>query len=259
MTRSLLIAGNWKMNGGPREAAELAGGIRERIDTLPGGVQALVCPPFISIPAASAALDGSEAVWLGAQDVHYEDEGAYTGEVSTSMLRELGCTHVIVGHSERRELFGETDATVNRKVRKALGAELIPIVCVGESLQQRKKGAHQRMVQKQVEGAFTEVSDADAPGVIVAYEPLWAIGTGETATPQQAQEMHDMIRSALTGLYDLETARTVQILYGGSMKPHNARELLEQPDVDGGLVGGASLEADSFAAIIEIAEQIQSD
>lgn len=259
MTRPLLIAGNWKMNCGPRQAAELAGGIRERVGPLPDTVQALVCPPYVSIPAVSVALDGDETVRLGAQDVHYEDEGAYTGEVSTSMLRELGCTHVIVGHSERREIFGETDATVNRKLRKALEAGLTPIVCVGESLQQRKKGAHQRMVQKQVEGAFTGVSDADAPGVIVAYEPLWAIGTGETATPQQAQEMHDMVRSAITDLYDLETGRSVQILYGGSMKPRNARELLEQPDVDGGLVGGASLEAESFAAIVEIAEQIQSD
>lgn len=259
MTRPLLIAGNWKMNGGPRESAELAGGIRERLGDLPDSVQVLICPPFVSIPAASVALDGSETVWLGAQDVHYEDEGAYTGEVSTSMLRELGCTHVIVGHSERREFFGESDTTVNYKLRKALGAELTPVVCVGESLQQRKKGTHQRMVGKQVEAAFTEVSADDAPGVIVAYEPLWAIGTGETATPQQAQEMHDMIRSAITDLYDLETARAVQILYGGSMKPRNARELLEQPDVDGGLVGGASLEAESFAAIVEIAEQISSD
>lgn len=260
MSRPLLIAGNWKMNCGPAEAAELAGGIRGRLEgrTL-SGIQVLVCPPHTSLSAAAGALEGDDVVRLGGQDVHWEDEGAWTGEVSTSMLSELGCSHVIVGHSERREHFWETDAVVNRKLRKALEAELRPIVCVGESLSQRKARTHHKMVEKQVEAAFSGVSEEDAPRVVVAYEPLWAIGTGETATPQQAQEMHGMIRGRVENLYSPGVAESLLILYGGSMKPHNAAELLGQKDVDGGLVGGASLQTESFAAIVETAEQISSD
>ncbi len=256
MSRPILIAGNWKMNCGPGEAAALLRGLTGRLDGRPAGVEILVCPPFVSIPAAEEVLQDEKSVQLGAQDVHYEDEGAFTGEVSTGMLRELGCSHVIVGHSERRDYFGETDSTVNRKLLRVLSAGMRPIVCVGESLRERRDGTHRKRVRKQVEAALTGVEEEEAGRVIVAYEPIWAIGTGETATPEQAQEMHAMIREAVAERSSESAAESLLILYGGSMKPHNAASLLEQGDVDGGLVGGASLEAESFASIVEIAEQI---
>lgn len=256
MSRPILIAGNWKMNCGPGEAAGLLGSLTERLDGRSAGVDILVCPPFVSIPAAAEILQDKEEVQLGAQDVHYEDEGAFTGEVSTGMLLELGCSHVIVGHSERREYFGETNSTVNRKLIKVLSDGMRPILCVGESLRERKGDTHRKRVRKQVEAALTGVEREKAGRVIVAYEPLWAIGTGETATPEQAQEMHAMIRESVAERTSESVAESLLILYGGSMKPHNAASLLGQVDVDGGLVGGASLEAESFASIVEIAEQI---
>lgn len=254
--RRFLIAGNWKMHNGPAATRSLLTGLNEEVPDIPESLDALVCPPFISLEAASDKVRKHFGLYLGAQNLHYEDEGAFTGEVTAGMLKEVGCEYVIVGHSERREYFGETDKTVNLKVKKAVAEGLKPIVCVGESLKQRKAGEHVHLVKKQVQAALNEVDASDASDVVIAYEPLWAIGTGETATPEQAQEMHDMIRGELKELYNEETGNEIRILYGGSMKPHNAEELLGQPDVDGGLIGGASLKADSFADIIRIAEEL---
>lgn len=251
--RNFLVAGNWKMNCGPKETKELLREIKNSDVSIPEGVDVLVCPPMISLTVASDELEDIEEIALGAQNVHSEDNGAYTGEVSTRMLKEVHCEYVVVGHSERREYFGETDKTVNAKVRKSLSDDLRPVICVGESLKQRKAGEHQLIVRKQVEAALTGVADDRAAGLVIAYEPIWAIGTGETATPGQAQEMHRMIRDVLEDLYGNDRAGGIRILYGGSMKPHNAEELLSQPDVDGGLIGGASLKADSFTEIIQIA------
>ncbi|MDX1619042.1 MAG: triose-phosphate isomerase [Balneolaceae bacterium] len=254
--RKFLIAGNWKMHNGPSATRTLLSGLYGELPEMPEGLDVLVCPPFVSLAAASDEIGERGGVHLGGQNLHFEDEGAYTGEVSAEMLKESGCDYVIVGHSERREYFAETDKTVNLKVNKAVEAGLKPIVCVGESLEQRKAGKHEQLVRKQVQAALNGVESASASDVVIAYEPIWAIGTGETATPEQAQEMHRMIRGELSELYDGETGDSIRILYGGSMKPHNAEELLGQPDVDGGLIGGASLKADSFADIIRIADTL---
>lgn len=253
--RRFLIAGNWKMNCGPADAAELLEGLKAQKAEINEEVDVLVCPPFVSLSMAVNYLHDTD-IHVGAQNLHYEDNGAYTGEVSASMLVETGCTFVIIGHSERREYFGETDSSVNKKIKKALSAELRPILCVGESLEQRQQGVHFDLVKNQITAAFDGINSNDALDVVVAYEPIWAIGTGETASPEQAQEMHAHIRTILASLYDQDTADAIRILYGGSMKPANAEELLSQPDVDGGLIGGASLKADSFAQIITTAEQL---
>ena len=254
--RRFLIAGNWKMNCGPKETSTLLQDIKDIIEEMPDAVDGLVCPPTISLTTASVELQDFGGLELGAQNVHSEDNGAFTGEVSTEMLREVNCEYVILGHSERRQYFGETDKTVNAKVNKALNDEIKPVICVGESLEQRKANEHKLRVKKQVQAALIGVEDEDASSLVIAYEPIWAIGTGETATPDQAQEMHKMIREEVADLYSDDTANQVRILYGGSMKPHNAEELLEQPDVDGGLIGGASLKADSFTDIIHIADEL---
>lgn len=243
------------MNCGPGRTSELLQGIKEQCPEMPEAVDVLVCPPEISLTTAAEILNEYNA-YLGAQNVHYEDDGAFTGEVSTGMLKEVGCEYVIIGHSERREYFGETDKTVNAKVIKALSDDIKPVICVGESLDQRKKDVHKKMVKKQVQAALNSVAAKNITDVVIAYEPIWAIGTGETATPEQAQEMHEMIRSVISELYDTDVGDAVQILYGGSMKPHNAEELLGQPDVDGGLIGGASLKAESFTDIINIADNL---
>lgn len=254
--RNFLIAGNWKMNCGPDETSTLLQGIIEQQGAVPEGVDGLVCPPAISLATAAEELQDIPGIALGAQNMFYEDNGSFTGEVSTQMLNEVGCEYVILGHSERRQYFGESDTTVNAKVVKALQDNLKPVICVGESLKQRKADKQELHVRKQVQAALVDVKDADAANLVIAYEPIWAIGTGESATPEQAQEMHDMIRSVLADLFDNNAAESIQIVYGGSMKPHNAKELLQQPDVDGGLIGGASLKADSFTDIIQIAETI---
>ena len=221
----------------------------------PGSVRVAMCPPFISLDAVFGALRGS-AIRLGAQNMHHADSGAYTGEVSASMLRSVGCDYVILGHSERRQYFGETDAGVNAKVKQALAHELTPIVCVGETLDERKAGRERDVVQTQIDGALDGVSVDDPARLVVAYEPVWAIGTGETATPDQAQAMHAFIRGLLSQAFGENYARDVHILYGGSMKPENAATLLLQQDVDGGLIGGASLKADAFSAIVRAAQAI---
>ncbi|MCG8374279.1 MAG: triose-phosphate isomerase [Balneolales bacterium] len=247
--RRFLIAGNWKMNCGPADAAELLEGLKNAKAEVAEEVDVLVCPPFVSLSMSVNYLHDTD-IQVGAQNLHFEDNGAFTGEVSATMLTEAGCAFVIIGHSERREYFGETDSTVNKKAKKALENDLVPVICVGESLDQRKQDIHYQLVENQTKAAFEGISSSEALDAVIAYEPIWAIGTGETATPEQAQEMHAHIRGVLAGLYDKETADGIRILYGGSMKPGNAEELLGQEDVDGGLIGGASLKAEDFAQII---------
>ena len=253
--RRFLIAGNWKMNCGPSDAAGLLEGLKEQKSEVSEDVDVLVCPPFVSLSMSVNYLHDTD-IQVGAQNLHFEDNGAFTGETSASMLTEAGCAYVIIGHSERRQYFSETDESVNKKTHKAIDHNLVPVVCVGESLSQRKEGVHFELVKSQVTAAFANINEIDALDVVIAYEPIWAIGTGETASPEQAQEMHAHIRSVLADLYDDETAEGIRILYGGSMKPGNAEELLGQKDVDGGLIGGASLDAGSFAEIITIAEKL---
>lgn len=248
----MLIAGNWKMNTDLAAATELARGVVDEVGDVED-VQVAVCPPFISLDAVFGALRGSQ-VRLGAQNMHAADAGAYTGEVAASMLRSVGCDYVILGHSERRQYFGETDASVNEKIKQALAHDLTPIVCVGEKPDERRAGREQAVVKKQLGGALEGVSLSDPSRLVIAYEPVWAIGTGETATPEQAQAMHAFIRAQLADLFDESFSHDVLLLYGGSMKPGNASDLLARPDVDGGLIGGASLNASDFAAIVRAAQ-----
>jgi triosephosphate isomerase len=249
----MLIAGNWKMNTDLPEGRALAETIASGIRDADGAFDALdfaVCPPFVHLQAVGEALAGSP-VALGAQDVHAEEEGAYTSDVSAPMLTSVGCSHVIVGHSERRQYYGETDADVNRKARQAHAHDLVPVICVGETLDQRKAGNAESVVRAQLDGALDGLAVNTSDQLVVAYEPVWAIGTGESATPAQAQDMHAVIRADLQERYGEAVGAEVPLLYGGSMKPHNAAELLAEPDVDGGLIGSASLEADAFLGIAE--------
>ena len=250
MSRRKIIAGNWKMNKTPSEAVGLAQAIKTACAKAPKAT-VVVCPPLTALAAVSAVVQGSP-VALGAQNMHWEKSGAYTGEVSAAMLLDLGCSYVILGHSERRSFFGETDAIVNRKVQAALAAGLIPIVCVGETLAQRKENQTGFVVSAQVVHGLAGLG-ADLGRIVVAYEPVWAIGTGLTATPAQAQAVHLLIRGKLTELSSASVAQTIAIQYGGSMKPDNAPELLSQPDIDGGLIGGAALDAASFMGIVNAA------
>jgi triosephosphate isomerase (TIM) len=253
--RKILIAGNWKMNAGPTEAKVLADEMVEIWKGKEFSQEALICPPYVSLPFVVKSFRDS-FFKTGAQNVSNEDNGAYTGEISTSMLKELTCSYVILGHSERREYFNETDDFIAKKVLKVLDDNMRPILCVGEKLEDRKAGNHQRIVKNQLKVVLDQVDKSHAENFVVAYEPVWAIGTGETASPQQAQDMHEFIRTFIASEWNAETADKVRILYGGSMKPGNAEELLSQSDVDGGLIGGASLKADSFSEIMTIADQI---
>ncbi len=248
-----IVAGNWKMHMSLGEAEQLARGIVGSLDGA-AGVEIVVCPSFTVLDRVRNVL-GDCSVKLGAQNLHWADEGAFTGEVSAGMLLTCGCEYVILGHSERRTWFGETDTTVNQRLRAALSAALKPIVCVGETLDERQSGATERVVRRQVTAGFANVSATEAAGCVVAYEPVWAIGTGMTATPLQAESVHTSIRQVLRELYNDNVARDVRIQYGGSVKPDNAAELFIRPDIDGGLIGGASLEPDSFAAIVKAALQ----
>lgn len=243
------------MNAGPSEAKQLAEEMAAARKGKDDSSDLLICPPFISIPAVTNAFKGSNFK-VGAQNVHTEDNGSYTGEISSSMLNDAGCEYVIVGHSERREYFNEDDSLVSQKAKKVLNVGLKAIVCVGEKLDERKSGIHEKVVKRQVQAVLDQVDSGYADSFVIAYEPVWAIGTGETATPLQAQEMHQFIRELLTDAWGESDAGKIRILYGGSMKPANAEELLSQQDVDGGLIGGASLKADSFSEIIDIAESI---
>ncbi len=248
----MLIAGNWKMHTDVNAARRLAEGVAERTEGVED-VQVAVCPPFVNLQAVHEVV-AETPVRLGAQHMHHETEGAFTGEVAAPMLRAVGCRYVILGHSERRQHFGETDEDVRRKVEQAIAHELVPIVCVGETLDARKAGRQEEVVREQVQRALEGVSLSDPSRLVLAYEPVWAIGTGESATPEQAQDMHAFIRTQLVGQHDEAVGETLHILYGGSMKPHNAEALLSRPDVNGGLIGGASLQAEDFAAIVEVAE-----
>lgn len=249
MSRKIFIAGNWKMNTTAQEAAALAKDVVEKMGTVTD-VDIAVCPPFTNLAAVAEAIKGS-TVKLGAQDVHWEEKGAYTGKISCAMLKNVGVTFVIIGHSEQRQYFGETNESVNKKVKATLTAGLLPIICVGETLEERKSGKMDAIIDGQTKGAFEGLSKEDALKCTIAYEPVWAIGTGETATPQQANEAHVFIRKIVAEIFDEQTAGEIRIQYGGSMKPGNAAELLAQTDVDGGLIGGAALKADSFFGIVK--------
>jgi triosephosphate isomerase len=249
MPRTKIVAGNWKMNLDRAKAKELAAAVAARRGEA-AAVELVLCPPALYVETVGSALAGAKSnVGLGAQNMHDKASGAFTGEVAPPMLVDLGCRYVILGHSERRTLFGETDAAVNVKTKAALAAGLVPIVCVGETLEEREAGKTAAVVTGQVQGSLAGLSAADLEKVVVAYEPVWAIGTGKVATPEQAQEVHALIRRLLAGLSSPEVAARVRIQYGGSVKPDNAADLARQPDIDGALVGGASLKADDFLGI----------
>ena len=250
-SRIPLIAGNWKMHGTLPEARALAEGLRSRLEKATDR-DVIVAPPFHALDAVGAALRGSRLL-LAAQNLHWEDRGAYTGEVSAPMLQSVGCSHVLVGHSERRQLFGETDDSVARKVRAALRHDLIPIMCVGETLEERERGTTLAVVDRQVRAGLAQLDAAAIARVLVAYEPVWAIGTGKVATPEQAQEVHRAIRDIIAEVAGATVAGGLRILYGGSVKPDNIDSLMRQPDLDGALVGGASLNAADFTRIVRFA------
>ena len=255
MSRRKIIAGNWKMNVKPSETAALVKGVAEATAAFADKVEVVCCTPAIDVPAAVAAAAGTH-VGIGSENCHWEDHGAFTGEISTGMLLDAGAKYVIVGHSERRQYFGETDETVNKRARAAIAAGLTTIVCIGETLEERDAGKLEEVIVRQMNVGLKDVTAADCAKLVIAYEPVWAIGTGRTATPDQAQEVHALIRATLAKLVGAETAETVRIQYGGSMKPSNAAELLAKKDIDGGLIGGAALKAADFAGIISAAAAI---
>ena len=249
--RKKIIAGNWKMNVKPSETATL---VKEVVEAtkLFTNVEVVCCTPAIDIPAAVAAAAGTH-VGVGAENAHWEEKGAFTGEISTGMLVDAGAKYVIIGHSERRQYFGETDETVNKRTRAVIASGLTAIVCVGETLEEREAGKLVEVIERQMNVGLKDVTPADCERLEIAYEPVWAIGTGKTATPDQAQEVHALIRATLAKLVGAETAETVRIKYGGSMKPTNAAERLAKKDIDGGLIGGAALKAADFAGIVAAA------
>jgi len=244
-----MIAGNWKMNASRDGARDLSSGILAGLAAAPTR-DVVVCPPFPYLGDVAAALAGDARIGLGAQDMNVNDSGAFTGEVSGSMLKDLGCSHVILGHSERRTLYGETDADVAIKTAAAFGYGLTPIICVGETLEEREADRTERVIERQLRAVMAEVGAAALAGSVIAYEPVWAIGTGKTATPEMAQAVHSFARSIIGG-EDAAVAAGIQILYGGSMKGSNAAGLLSQTDIDGGLIGGAALKPDTFLEIID--------
>ncbi|HLW53208.1 MAG TPA: triose-phosphate isomerase [Candidatus Angelobacter sp.] len=247
--RKKLIAANWKMYKTPEQAREFVAAFLPQVWEHTRD-EMVLCPPFVTLPAVASALDGSR-VQLGGQDMFWEKEGAFTGAISAHMLRAAGCSHVIIGHSERRQYFGETDDTVNRKLRAALHGGLIPIVCVGEVIAEREAGLTEDVLRRQCSIAFREISSGQAIPIVVAYEPVWAIGTGKTATPELAGEAHRVIRAEAAEAFGEGVAGKIRILYGGSVKPDNVKSLMAHPDIDGALVGGASLDPKSFAAIVK--------
>ena len=246
--RKPIIAGNWKMNKTATEARDLA----SKLIPLVSGVKdrdIVLAPPFTSIPAVAETIKGTNMA-LSAQDLFWEEKGAFTGEISAEMLLDLGCKYVIIGHSERRQFFGETEETANRKVRQALNKGLLPIVCVGELLSEREAGKANEVIERQVVGALKGVAAAEMQKIVIAYEPVWAIGTGKTATPDQANEIHAFIRQKIKSMYNGDVAGALRIQYGGSVTPENVSTLMAKPDIDGALVGGASLKPESFAALV---------
>src|ERR1700690_3864112 len=246
--RRPIIAGNWKMNKTTVEARDLAA----RLVPLVSGVldrDIVLAPPFTALLAVADTIKGTNLV-LSAQNLFWEDKGAFTGEISAEMLLDLGCKYVIIGHSERRQFFSETDETVNKKVRQALNKGLHPIVCVGELLSEREAGKANEVIERQVVGALKGVTAAEMQKIVIAYEPVWAIGTGKTATPDQANEIHAFIRQKIKSMYNVDVAGALRIQYGGSVTPENVSTLMAKPDIDGALVGGASLKPESFAALV---------
>lgn len=248
--RKYVIAGNWKMNNDLKESEKLIVELKNLLQNEKPNCDVIVCPPFTSLSEAAKLLKGTQ-IKLGAQNMHFEDSGAFTGEVSASMLISVGCEYVILGHSERRNIFGETDEMINKKIKKALSVGLKPIFCVGELLEERENGSTNEVVKRQILRGLKGILDDEMKKIIIAYEPVWAIGTGKTASPAQAQAVHEFIRDLIAIEYSLETANDVTIQYGGSVKPENAKELISQKDIDGALVGGACLKADSFLGIIK--------
>jgi triosephosphate isomerase len=245
-----MIAGNWKLHKTPSEAAEFVGSLARVLGEGDLGCDVVVCPPYVSLTAAVDAAKGTK-IGVGAQNIYWEDSGAFTGEISGPMLKDSGCEFVIIGHSERRQLFGETDESVNRRIEAARKHGLIPIFCVGESLEEREGGKTFDVVRRQLEGGLGSIRPEDPDRFVLAYEPVWAIGTGKTATPEQAEEVHGFLRRELAALVGGAFAEGVRILYGGSVKPGNAAGLLGCDDIDGGLVGGACLKVEDFAGIIK--------
>ena len=244
-----VIAGNWKMHKTVQEAVELVRDLKDSVSDA-DGVEIIVGPPFTALYAVAEELKGSN-ISVTAQNVFWEEKGAFTGEIAPGMLREAGCSHTIIGHSERRQYFGETDETVNKRIKAALGAGLKCIVCVGETLEQRESGRTMEVVGQQVENGLSGFSSEDFSNMIIAYEPVWAIGTGKTASPAQAEEVHGFIRGVVSRTAGSDVAEGLRILYGGSVKPENVDEIMAQENVDGALVGGASLKADSFSRIVK--------
>lgn len=247
--RNFIVAGNWKMNKNAAETRQL---IRDLMEQLPEEVpaQIIIAPPFVNLSSAIQEVDASN-IAVAAQNMHQADNGAYTGEIAAEMLTHLGVSHVILGHSERRAYFGETDALLAQKVNQALAHGLTPIFCIGETLAERQSGQHIQVVAQQLHKGLFHLDAAAWDNIILAYEPVWAIGTGETASPQQAQDMHQAIRQCIADQYTETLAASVSILYGGSVKPDNAAEIFAMPDVDGGLIGGASLKASDFVGIVQ--------
>lgn len=244
--RKPIIAGNWKMNKTPAEAVELINGLKPLVKDANATV--VVCPTFVCLQDAKKALEGSN-IHLGAQNMHFEDKGAFTGEITGEMLKAVGCEYVIIGHSERRQYYAETDESVNKKVKKALEIGLIPIICVGESLEQRETGVTNDIVSNQTKKALEGLTKEQVAGLIIAYEPIWAIGTGKTATAEDANETIGVIRNAIREVFG-DAADETRIQYGGSMKPANASELMAMPEIDGGLIGGAALKAEDFSQVV---------
>ena len=251
--RKPFVAGNWKMNTDSHTSVELVERIASgSVETAGQSVTVAVCPPFVYLQAVAKTLKSS-GIAVGAQDIYFEHKGAFTGEISASMLKDVGCLYCLCGHSERRHVIGETDELINKKVAAAITGGLLPILCVGELLQEREASQTNEVVTRQVKEGLAGLSAEKLEAVTIAYEPVWAIGTGLTATPEQAQEVHEFIRKLLGQLYDEKIAEEIRILYGGSVKPSNAAELMGQKDIDGSLVGGASLKTDDFIAIIQAA------
>ncbi len=254
--RTYLMAGNWKMNNTIPEAVVLTQQLCNQYNRKWDDVDVVICPPSIDLKSAYTVLDFDKTkISLGAQNVHWEESGAFTGEVSIPMIKDAGCEYCIVGHSERREMFNETDTSVNRKVKALVAAGIAPIMCVGESLALRDSGEYLEFITAQVRAGLAGLDELDMKQVVVAYEPIWAIGTGRTATPEQAQEVCAAIRAVLAEMFGAETADATRVLYGGSMNVGNVESLLAQADIDGGLIGGASLKADSFRQLVEAAHE----
>jgi len=252
VTRIPIVAGNWKLNKTPAEARQFLIALKNKVAGIDTRAEILVCPPYVALDAAVDATRGTR-IAVGSQNVFWEDSGAFTGEISTGMLESLGVTHTLIGHSERRALFGETDEMVARKLRKVLQSSLAPVVCVGETPEEREAGRTEEVITRQVTAALENLAPEHAGRLVLAYEPVWAIGTGRTASPEMANDVHGLIRRILRGIFGDSAADGIRILYGGSVKPDNASTLMVESDIDGVLVGGASLDPGSFAEIIRAA------